>query len=82
MVVPREAGMTIFIKRIPNELRDRETPCKVMRLVVITIMLAGIGTMICSKIHPKKTAQAPLLIINDSKPLNTEYNIIKPLNID
>ena len=78
MVVPKEAGMIIFITRVPKELRDRGTPCKVMMLVVITIMLAGMGTMICSRIHPMKTANAPLLIINDSILFSREDNTITP----
>jgi hypothetical protein len=73
-VVPKEAGMTIFIKRTPKELRERETPFKVMILELITIKLAGIGTMICSRIQPRKTAQAPLLIIKDSKLVMIEDN--------
>jgi hypothetical protein len=60
------------------EFRDRGTPFKVIMLVVITIKLAGMGTMICSRIHPKKTARAPLLIMNDSKLFISEDNTTTP----
>lgn len=70
--------MAIFIKRMPKELGEMGTPFKVRMLVVITIKLAGMGTIICSRIHPKKTAQAPLLMMNDSKLASSEDNTSTP----
>jgi hypothetical protein len=70
--------MTIFIKRTPKELKESGTPFKVIMLVVITIKLAGMGTMICSRIHPRNTAQAPLLMMNDSKLASREDNTSTP----
>ncbi|HMK53427.1 MAG TPA: hypothetical protein VK444_01475 [Methanobacteriaceae archaeon] len=47
----------------------------IIKVELTTIKLAGIGTIICSRIQPKKTAHEPLVRINDSKLLMIEDNM-------
>ena len=56
---------TTFGIKIANEVTVKPAPCITRKVAVKTIKLAGIGTMICSTIHPKKTAQDALAVIKD-----------------
>lgn len=63
--MPSAAGITILTIKITNEVTVKPAPCITKNVAVKTIKLAGIGTMICSTIHPKKTAQDALAVIKD-----------------
>ena len=63
--MPSEAGITILIIKIANEAAVKLAPFITRNVAVKTIKLAGMGTIICSIIHPKNTAQDALFIIKD-----------------
>lgn len=67
--------MTILNIKVPKDTRVKLAPCMSRKVELKTIKLAGMGTMICSRIHPKKTAQETLVTIKDSRLLVIVDNI-------
>ena len=76
MVMPRDAGIIILIIKVPMDVRVKLAPCMTRKVALKTIRLAGIGTIICSIMQPKNTAQDALVIMNDSVKFSIEDNIL------
>lgn len=81
-MIPKEAGMTISTSRIPKAAKEKLVPFNSRNVEAKTMRLAGIGTIICSRIHPKKTAKDALLTIKDSMLLIIVDNMGNQFNLE
>jgi hypothetical protein len=78
-VIPREAGIIILMNKVPKAASEKLVPLRITKVELTTMRLAGMGTIICSSIHPKNTAKDVWLIIKDSMDLIIVVNMTPTL---